>query len=125
MAVPFEGMQIIDPGASVKFVSIYLPSPNNTYEAAAALSDHIEEAGILNSFHIQAQGNGMEQIDTGKYRFSGRVFIYHEGFLSAEQKGDLHRLYAAKNMDLETRGEPYRIFKNLQRTTETQKPVSP
>lgn len=39
--------------------------------------------------------------------FSGRVFLYHEGFLSIPQKADLIRVYKAKNYDVQFRGPEY------------------
>ena len=106
-AVPFEARLLIDPVASVKFVAIYIPDSPKLYDACAGLADHIHDVGGLDLFTMEAGGAGTEQIDSSKYQFSGRVFIYYEGFLSPEQNGDLHRLYASKNLDLETRGQSY------------------
>jgi hypothetical protein len=43
--------------------------------------------------------------------FTGRIYIYHEGELSIEQRADLIRLYRSKQLDVQFRGTDYMLLK--------------
>lgn len=117
--IMIEGRLLVDINAGSKFVSFYIPRSDVAYAACTLLADKYQDVGGLNLFHLQLQGPS-GPIFTQGYKFSGRVFIYHEDFFTPEQIGDLHRLYKQKELLLELRSEGYRQVKALQRLAQDQ-----
>jgi hypothetical protein len=111
-----EGRLLLDVNSASKFVSFYVPRSEYAYQACVFLADNYQEMGGLNLFHVQMQGPA-GPVFTESFKFSGRVFIYHEDFFSPEQSGDLHRLYREKNLLLELREQGYLQFEILRRKT--------
>jgi hypothetical protein len=100
-----EARTLIDRTAGVKFVAFYLPNSLLSYSACVFLSNHTSDWGHLD-FDMETQDNG-EPIFSKDYKFSGRVFIYHEDLFTPEQIGDLHRIFKEKHLLLELRGQEY------------------
>jgi hypothetical protein len=119
-----ETRLLVDPTAGVKYVAFYVPRSPLSYSACLFLANNITDYGRLD-IDIETQGNS-EPIFSKDYRFSGRVFIYHEDLFSPEQSGDLHKIYREKEMVLELRGDEYLQFEALRRLADNKsKPRQP
>jgi len=115
MSVKFEAKLLVDQATAVKFVSFFLDRSPKSYEACTFLASDIEEPGGLKLFHIETQCGLPEPLFSKNFRFSGRVFIYHEDLFTPEQAGEWHRLYEKNNMFLELRGQDYLQLESLRR----------
>lgn len=116
----FEARLLVDSSAGAKFVAFYLPITRHPYSAAIGLAEHVEKAGGLNQFYFM--GPGPEEPTISKsYRFSGRVFIYHENIFTPEQTGRLHEYFSSRDLILELRGEEYARDQNMIRQIQSEK----
>ncbi len=91
-----------------KFVGFYIPDSPKSYEACLSLVNAAEET--IKSFQEKVlfrAGYRDESSSLGDLKFSGRVLIYHETFLTIPQKADILREYSAHNFDLNFRGPDY------------------
>ena len=120
--IPIEARLLIDLNSASKFVSFYLADSQSAYEACTFMAGDYEELGGLKLFHMQVQGPA-GPIFTDKFKFTGRVFIYHEDLFTPEQSGELHKLYQGRNLILELRGQEYLQFETLRRKEEA-RPIS-
>ncbi len=102
----------LDFDAKTKFVGFYISSSDQfseeTFRICKTLVDAVQPAidGLSKKVEIRG-GYRDESTSMKELMFSGRVFIYHEGFLSITQKADLISSYKAKNYDVQFRGLPY------------------
>jgi hypothetical protein len=93
-------------------VGFYVPSTDpfsdTTFRACAALLGAVQPAiddlpkRIAVRSGYRGEGNTIQDLT-----FSGRVFLYHDDFLSITQKADLINGYKAKNYDVQFRGPDY------------------
>jgi hypothetical protein len=113
--LPFEARLLIDPTAGVKFVAFYIPFNARSVEECMGLADNIDVAGGLNLFHIEARGPGTEPTLSKNYKFSGRIYVYHEDLYSPEQSGEIHKYYADRHLLVELRGPEYVELEALRR----------
>jgi hypothetical protein len=113
--ISVEARLFIELEAGSKFVSIYVPQSPFAYGACEFLADSYQEVGGLNLFHLEVPGP-TGTIFTERFKFSGRIFIYHEANFTPEQIGDLYRLYKGKDLLLELRGQGYVATQTLLRS---------
>jgi hypothetical protein len=90
------------------FISSRIPDP---YKACVALSglDHensLKHMGTKTSGGIVGQMTNQDDLI-----FTGRIYIYHEGDLSIEQRAELIRLYRSRKLDLQFRGIDYMLLR--------------
>jgi len=101
--------------ANSKFVGFYISTTNpmsgaETASACLILDQNnaVQEALDNLSESLQVSGGYPNQMTNAHdLRFSGRVLIYHEAFLSITEKADVIRAYAVKHQDVQFRGPDY------------------
>ncbi|HBG61609.1 MAG TPA: hypothetical protein DDX37_07260 [Candidatus Omnitrophica bacterium] len=94
--------------AQTKFVGFYIPSDPATFEICINLVDHYkdvfqQDAGIV----VETEGPHLQPVQKSELKFSGRVFVYHEYPLLAEQKRKIFDLYNDHGLSIQFRGSDY------------------
>ena len=94
--------------AQTKFIGFYIPSDPRTFEICINLVDHYndvfrQDAGIA----VETEGPHLQPVQKSELKFSGRVFIYHEYPLLADQKRRLFDLYKDHGLSIQFRGSDY------------------
>jgi hypothetical protein len=119
----FEFRVHSDFGTRSKFVSVYISMPpanfpNATYELCKQIAEDcaklIERAdgGILSMAKDPGDSTFEKSSDL---LFTGKIYLYHEDFLTLEQYGDLEKLFRSKNMIVQFRGLDYATTRWLQK----------
>jgi len=105
--------------AKVKFIGFYISNPSlpgedfsgqQTFAACLELLSHGSVQGTFDDFEkkvLVMSGYADQMTRQSELSFSGRVFIYHEEFLSIPQKADILKAYKQKTMDVTFRGPDY------------------
>jgi len=111
---------------NTKFVMMYVPSVEDTYGICSSLATTIkpflEEAGNLQAIGkagIKPPGDSDKESMSDAV-FSGRVFIYTEWLLTAEQIGQLTKIYSDQNLKLLIRGSEYLDYQKLEYSQKNQ-----
>lgn len=107
-----------------KFLGFYIPSSPSTYDVAAYLADGYKESlqHMDDTFKVNGQVMGEQgRTSSDDLIFVGRIFIYHEDYLSPQQVGSLIGLYESKKLDLKMRSQEYVINRNLTEERKKQK----
>ena len=106
-----------------KFISAYLPSSTfpNASPICKVVAEQINEiSNLLSKGVIVAASrydDRMTKIDDLK--FTGRVYIYHDTYLSDDEKDELRLFYKQKNLDPRFRGSNYLAKRFLYKRTST------
>jgi hypothetical protein len=104
-----------DFSANAKFVGFYISnidplSTTKTMSACMILDNSNAVQQTLEDMPKKmavSGGFGDQMTNIQDLRFSGRVLIYHEGFMSITQKADIIRAYAAKQYSVQFIGPEY------------------
>jgi hypothetical protein len=119
-SVMVERRVAYDLATNTKFVMMYVPSVEDTYGICNYLSttvkSFLEEAGNLRAIGkagIKPPGDSDKE-SVADAVFSGRVFIYTEWTLTAEQIGELTKSYSSQNLKLQIRGSEHVDYQILQ-----------
>jgi hypothetical protein len=103
----------LDFPAKTQFVGFYVPSSDpffsdTTLKTCMALVGAVQQAidDLPKRIAVMA-GYRNESNTIQDLTFSGRVFLYHDSFLSITQKAALINAYKAKNYDVQFRGPDY------------------
>ncbi len=116
--IKIEYFFIIDLERRSKLLEFYIPWSHHTSDLCIDISDLINSQ-ILTlpkdaDVNISQKGIGDSNVSTSNEAiFSGRVFIYHETELLAEEIGDLTKLYKTKNLAVQFRSTSYLSFKKM------------
>ena len=103
----------LDFPAKTKFVGFYVPSSDplsnvRTFEACMRLAEAVSQALDEIPRKVAISGGYREQMNTIQdLTFSGRVLLYHEAFLSIQQKATIIDAYTAKHFDVQFMGPDY------------------
>jgi hypothetical protein len=102
----------LDFDAKTELVGFYVPSQgqfsDETFKICTILLGTVQPAIEDLMKRIEVRSSYKDEGTTIKdLRFSGRVFLYHEDFLSITQKAELINRYKAQNYDLQFRGLDY------------------
>jgi hypothetical protein len=116
--VSIEQYVALDLERGTKLIQFYIPVWNDTFNVCISFLDNyrkaLEDADLVS---FSSKGIGDSDINSSKdLSFAGRIFIYHESELTAEQLGDLTRLYKSNNLYVQLRSSSYLSFKKLQTT---------
>jgi hypothetical protein len=114
--VNFDAQLYEDFPARSKFLAVYFPhtSPDETYKDAALFAEFYQ--GFLKNLPESSSAFvGEEMMLSKDLKFSDRVFIYHEDFLTLEQRASLETLYRSKGLSAQFRGFSYLSGKLLAR----------
>jgi|TARA_B100000315_G_scaffold256826_1_gene303768 hypothetical protein len=109
----------MDTVSNSKFISYYVPpfpSSIKTYENILALINaHIVAFDhVGKKYTIDSHSPGDSSYDYSKnLKFSGKIYIYHAGELTLEQKGEISRQYKGKGLVLQLRDQDYATMQNL------------
>jgi hypothetical protein len=107
--------------ANTKFISFYIPAMNRT---ELVYTTCVDVAGVYQKIMDQLAANlHMAQPSPGdssvglseNLKFTGRIFIYTENFLSDEQVAKLITLFAEKGASVTFRGPNYYTYRELQK----------
>lgn len=109
----------LDFDAKVDYVGFLILGSGNptdsedTFQIGKLLSDHVQDTLNLAKDHIATDLSFGRGTASTELAFSGRVFIYHEDFLSVEQRAELTNIYRSKNCSVEFRGPDYLAIKSI------------
>jgi hypothetical protein len=100
---------------NTKFVGFYIPATTPLSGVSAAnvcmvLIEHNAVEMALEEIPKKTSvsgGYGGQMSSIQDLRFSGRVLIYHEGFMSITERADVIRAYASKHYDVQFMGPDY------------------
>jgi len=111
-----------DKGSHSKFVLIYIPASDNTVKLALSLATQInhfinslEASNPIRDFQAHMQGESDVEKFT-EYLFSGRVYIYHETPINAEDTGKITEVFRIRRMSVQLLGTDYALsaWSNIQ-----------
>jgi len=108
---------VIDLERRSKLLTFYIPVWQSMHDLCAYIFDQINSRNLTmpEEINMSQKGIGDSNVSTSKEAvFSGRIFIYHETELSAEEIGDLTKLYKTKNLDVQFRSSSYLSFRKMQ-----------
>jgi len=100
-----------------KFLSAYLPASTypNTFAICQIIADQPQEIIKIVSEGVKIAGSRYDDrfTELKDLRFSRRVYIYSEKYLSADKIDELRNYYKKKKLDLRFRGTNYLIKRTL------------
>lgn len=103
--------------AKAKFLGLFIPHcdltprSDKTYEICEYFADHYGDALALSN-PVPMAGFLSEMTKAEDLMFTGRVYVYHEDYLTPEQIVALRALYRKKNLEAWFRGVDYWMFKS-------------
>jgi hypothetical protein len=102
-----------DFASQTMFVGFYIPNTPRTSCICTFLADNYSIAlDLLQSQKVEFSMQGLQPVNSGELKFSGRVFIYHEYPLFEEQKREFYSLYKSKGLAVQFRDWKYVAEKN-------------
>ncbi len=106
--------------ANAKYISYFVPETDRMFDICVHLITNLDTALSL-AEGVQVGGGkiGEEMVKDSNLQFTRRVFLYHDGDLSAEQTSALHDLAAEREIALRVRGPQYAL-----RLSAIEKPVA-
>jgi hypothetical protein len=115
-SIEIRAKRFINFASRAKFVGFYVPASPDTFAICEYLAEGYKES--LQHMDDTFKVNGQVLGESGRTMsddliFSGRIFIYHEDYLSPEQIGALVGAYKAKNLDVKFRSQEYLINRKL------------
>ncbi len=103
----------LDFPAKTEFIGFYvsaskIESETKSFNACLQLAEAVEQIiDDLPKHHDFTGGYIGERTTLRELTFSGRVFLYHEDFLSIPQKADIIKAYSRRGLDVQFRGPDY------------------
>jgi hypothetical protein len=98
----------LDFPAKTQFVGFYIPASGKTVAASLQLVNGVHDAmDWLRKNQTLRAGYRGETTTLDELVFSGRVFLYHEDFLSITDKANIIKAYKQKHYDVQFRGPEY------------------
>jgi len=113
--IEFDAQIYMDIPARTEFIGVYFPHTNaeDTFERCQLFSNYYKGILDMKKPGITSAFVGEEMMSADDLVFSGRVLIYHEDFLSLQQRASLETLYKSKNLSVQFRGPDYLSAKML------------
>jgi hypothetical protein len=105
---PVVVQNYLDFPAKTEFVGFYVASSPKTYEICLKLAEGVQAAleDLRKRTKVSAGDiGGVNSLDD--LTFSGRVFIYHEDFMSNPQKATIVLAFSNNHSDVQLRGPDY------------------
>ena len=107
-----------------KFISLFVPDCDTTFGDCKFLTEYIHE--FLEKVEKDVSTSELspgdsDPIESKDVRFTGRVYIYHEGNLTVSEKGKLSDFYKERGMSVQLRGTDFAVAKWLQEIAESKK----
>ena len=96
--------------AHVKFLGYYIPFTHQLFSLCNQIPETyktIMEGGGIWTRGIHEGTGGTRRTKAKGLPFSGRIFVYHEGFLTNDEYLNLQNKFKANNLDLIMRGMDY------------------
>ena len=93
-----------------KYLQFFVPFTQDLYTVCSDLSEFYSRAlNEANEFRVTGKGEAGDSTlnDSRKAVFTGRIFVYSEANLGAEDLGKLTALYESKNLKLQFRSDDY------------------
>ncbi len=106
-SIMIEARLHIDMNAAAKFISLFVPHSEYSYETCLFLSDGYTELTAIHELELETQGAGEQKVFSKDFAFNGRIFLYHEDLFSVEQLAEISELYKSKNLLVQFRGSSY------------------
>jgi hypothetical protein len=108
-----------DYNSKSEFLGFFIPSTvKDTYKVCLFLAG-LDHAGSLKHTGVKTSGGMVGQMTAqDDLVFTGRIYIYHEGDLSIEQRAALIQAFRAKHLDVQFRGNDYMLMQDLSRRVE-------
>jgi hypothetical protein len=91
-----------------EFVGFYIAHSPKTFDLCVGLPNLVPKVReyIRKSVEVQSAQAG-QQTSLSDLTFTGRVFVYHEDFMTLEQMVELRKIFTQSNMSVEFRGPDY------------------
>jgi hypothetical protein len=108
--VRVSAIEYLDFQGKSKFMGFYIPQSVNTYDVCVAIADnyksnmnHLESSGTIRAW-ISGEST---QTSSHDLIFSGRIYIYHDDFMTLQQLATLESLYQSKGLSVVFRSDAY------------------
>ncbi len=107
-----------------KFVGFYVPTSDKTFSHCVNLANNYKKFLSFLDERITLEGGLAYERPTNsrELKFTGRIFIYHETYLLAEQKNSLEKLFKRNRVSLMLRSVDYVINRNATSNANNTKP---
>lgn len=98
-----------DDSAGTKFIAFLVPSSPETFGICSFLPAQVQPAldSLSKGIKVKSKNPGEPMIDHEAFPFSGRVFVYHEDYLSPKQIGQLTDQFEMQHFQVQFRGPDY------------------
>lgn len=89
-----------------KFIGLYIPSSPRTCEICLVLASKVRELGdaLQNDLRIISKFPGENPQDVKNFAYTGRVYLYHDDFLTHRQIADIEDQFRANHLEVILRG---------------------
>jgi hypothetical protein len=96
----------VDLDSGSKFIGFYVPSSPKTFDVSIALAANAREAGdaLQQSLIIVTKSLGENPHDTRTFTYTGRVYLYHDDFLTHRQIADIEDRFRSNGFEVILRG---------------------
>lgn len=108
--VRVSATEYLDFSGRSKFMGFYIPQSLNTYDVCVAIADnyktnmnYLESSGTIRAW-ISGES---AQTSSHDLIFSGRIYIYHDDFMTLQQLAKLESLYQSKGLSVVFRSDAY------------------
>jgi hypothetical protein len=114
----------LDSGAKV--LSFFIPATPKTAEALLFLATKAQDIGrdVASSAKIKYKAINEPPQDSSSFPFTGKIYIYHEDYLSHAQEGEIETAFKQNKMDAILRGPDYLRTKQGERRIVAHVPLS-
>lgn len=101
--------EFMDFDTNSKFISVFVPDNGHTFEACVGVAQNLplETSGTEKFGAFFGIGGDSNLTWSNKLKFTGRVYLYHEGVLDLQQMAYLDRLFQEHGAALQLRGGAY------------------
>lgn len=116
-AIKGEAMLCLDFSANVKYLVYYLPNSSRLGLVCNSIADKIDES--IKSFQesvaveLSNPSIGQRGVELQDLKFSGQVYIYHEGPLFQKELDSLYEKYKRLGLSVQFRDSSYAFMKGI------------
>lgn len=93
--------------ANANFFGVYVPKSTASYEFISRIPEEYERIFDFDVFIEAQEPSEIYSTNTKNITFTGRIYVYHEDFLTNDQQHKLYDIYKKKGLSLVLRGQSY------------------
>jgi|GEM_PF-744279 hypothetical protein len=118
--INYKGTVAADFSSHAKFIALYLPFTQFTYEFCKFFADHFQEMLDTSQPHSDFlqiyPGEG--GVSSDKLTFTGLIYVYFDGMMTEDEISDLKQIFKLKGVTVQFRGKAYLETECLRRKIE-------